>query len=144
MTKVVLDANVFVSAVLKTSSNPGRVVDLVRTGRIKLLVSADILAELKTTLAYPHLKKLHRKSPQWINAFILELMEKAEVTPGGLAVDTIKDDPSDNIYLACAVEGAADFIVSGDHHLTDLKTFQGIRIVNPATFVKEMTEKSQA
>jgi len=29
------------------------------------------------------------------------------------------------------VEGNAGFIVSSDHHITDLKTFLGIPIVNP-------------
>ena len=58
------------------------------------------------------------------------------MTPGQLDIDAIPDDPSDNMILACAVEGWADFIISGDHHLTDLKIFQGITIVNPATFLK--------
>ena len=48
----------------------------------------------------------------------------------------IKDDPADDKYLECAIEGMADFIVSGDHHLTDLETFQKIRIVNPAAFLR--------
>jgi predicted nucleic acid-binding protein len=38
--------------------------------------------------------------------------------------------------LECAVEGRADFIVSGDRHLTDIESFQGIRIVNPVTFLE--------
>jgi uncharacterized protein len=59
---------------------------------------------------------------------------KADIAPGELAVEAIKDDPSDNIYLACAVEGKADFVVSGDAHLRNLKSFQAIRIVDPATF----------
>jgi predicted nucleic acid-binding protein len=51
-------------------------------------------------------------------------------------------DPSDNIYLACAVEGNAGFIISGGHHLTDLKTFRGIPIVNPAAFLKQKERPS--
>jgi len=62
------------------------------------------------------------------------------MTPGILNVSAIVDDPSDNIYLACAVEGHANFIVSGDHHLTDLKTYLGIPIVNPANFLKLIAE----
>ena len=37
--------------------------------------------------------------------------------------------------LECAVEGRADFIISGDHHLTELKNYQGIKIVAPSTFL---------
>lgn len=141
--KVVLDANVFVSAVLKPVSNPGRILDLVRNGKIELIVSAEILGEVKATLAYPHLKKLHRRSPRWIKKFLLELAESATTTPGTLAVAVIENDPSDNIYLACALEGGADFIISGDHHLTDLGNFQGIPILNPATFLKVMAGKGE-
>ena len=134
MIRVVLDANVFVSAVLKSSGNPARIMELVKKGKIKLLVSPDILAEVRAALLYPKLKKLHRRSARWIKGFLQELAAKADITPGELAVDAIKDDPPDNIYLACAVEGKADFIVSGDAHLKNLKSFQAIRIVDPATF----------
>ena len=57
------------------------------------------------------------------------------VTPGELTLGVVKDDPSDNTILACAVESEADFIILGDRHLTDLKEFKGITIVNPATFL---------
>ena len=51
-----------------------------------------------------------------------------------------KDDPSDNIYLACAVEGKADLIVSGDRHLKDLKSFRQILIVDPAKFLEVISK----
>ncbi len=54
--------------------------------------------------------------------------------------DTIKVAPSDNKYLSAALEAKADFIVSGDHHLKDLKTFQGIRILDPSTFLVLMAK----
>lgn len=50
-------------------------------------------------------------------------------------MDAIESDPSDTIYLVCGMEGKADFVVSGDHHLKDLKTYRGIQIVDPATFL---------
>ena len=125
MIRVVLDANVFVSAVLKATGNPAQIIELVKEGKITLLVSPDILAEVRATLLYPKLRKLHQRSARWIKGFLQELSAKAELTPGELVIDAIKDDPSDNIYLACAVEGNADFVVSGDHHLKELKTFPG-------------------
>ena len=135
MIKAVLDANVFVSAVLKPASNPGRILDLVRNGSIRLYVAPKILEELRTTLLYPRLRKLHRKSPEWISKFIRELSSLAEMMPGKISVSVIEEDPSDNIYLACAAEGRVDFIVSGDKHLLKLEEYQGISIVNPADFL---------
>jgi len=49
-------------------------------------------------------------------------------------LEVIADD-SDNRILECAVEGQAEFIISGDRHLKDLKSFQGIKIVDSATFL---------
>jgi putative PIN family toxin of toxin-antitoxin system len=142
MIRVVLDANVYVSAVLKPSSNPGQIVDLVRRNAVHLIVSPDILAEVKAVLLYPRLRKLHRRSPKWLRAYVLELSDLAEMIPGDVEVNAIKDDPSDNIYLACAVEGKADLIVSGDRHLKDLKSFRQIPIVDPAKFLQVISKGS--
>lgn len=49
---------------------------------------------------------------------------------------TIKEDPSDNHFLACAIVAQASFIISGDEHLLKLKAFQGIPIVSPKEFLK--------
>ena len=50
-------------------------------------------------------------------------------------VDVIKADPTDNKYLACAHEGEADYIVSGDHHLLDLGAYEGIQIITASEFI---------
>ena len=141
MIKVVLDNNVFVSAVIKPDSNPGRILQLVENGGIELYVSPEILEELKATLAYPRPKKIHRRDAKWIAGFIRGLSEMARVTPGKMVIEVIERDPSDNIYLAWALEGQADFIISGDHHLTDLGTFRDIRIVNPAAFLEILDQE---
>jgi uncharacterized protein len=141
MMRVVLDANVFVSAVLKGDSNPGRIVDLVCQVVVRLLVSPDILTELKTTLLTPRLRKLHRKSHKWVVEFLRELSDLAELIPGEMVITAIEEDPSDNVYLACGVEGRADFIISGDKHLLNVGEFLGIPIVNSADFLDTFSSK---
>jgi predicted nucleic acid-binding protein len=64
------------------------------------------------------------------------------VVSGKTKVNRIDKDPSDNMLLSCALEGKADFIISGDHHLTDLVSLEGISIVNPDTFLKFMKKQS--
>ena len=51
------------------------------------------------------------------------------------SIKVIKDDPKDDMVLECAVEGKADFIVSGDPHLLKLKEFRSIKIVTPKQFL---------
>jgi hypothetical protein len=53
----------------------------------------------------------------------------------GLFTDRLTADPTDNKFLACALEGQADYIVSRDPHLLNLKHFHGIQIVEVPTFV---------
>lgn len=48
----------------------------------------------------------------------------------------IKADPDDDKVVETAVVGNAEFIVSGDHHLLDLDSIEGIAIVNAREFVR--------
>ena len=132
--RIVLDANQFVSALLKPGSNPDLIMRVVRREKVLLLLSDAICAELLRVLTYPKIRnRLNRsKSPSPNSSTSSEpwplLFPERSSFP-------LQSDPSDTKYLECAVEGKADFIISGDHHLTDLNTFQKIRIVAPATFL---------
>ena len=44
-------------------------------------------------------------------------------------------DPKDDKFLALAVNGQADFIVTGDRDLLVLNPFRGIAIVQPEEFL---------
>ncbi len=50
----------------------------------------------------------------------------------------LADDP-DNRILECAVAARAEGIVTGDRHLLDLGTFEGIQIVTLAVFLVRTT-----
>ena len=141
MHKVVFDTNVFISAIIKGKSNPGRLLDMVRGGEIELVLSPEILSEIQAVLHYPKIKKIHQLQSEAINAFLKHIASIAQVVQPAKHLGVIKDDPSDNIYLECAVEAHADFIVSGDHHLTDLKAYEGIRIMDPATFLRTIHDE---
>jgi len=43
-------------------------------------------------------------------------------------------DPDDDAILACALEARADYLVTGDMDLLELKIFKGVRIVTPRDF----------
>jgi hypothetical protein len=136
MLKVVIDSNIFVSAVISSGGNPTKVFDLVRTGKIKMVTSFAILKEVREVLLYPHIKKLHKFSQREVDKEVGRIMKFAKFTPEILRLKVVKDDPKDDKFIECAVEAKADFIVSGDHHLKDLKSYQGIKIVPPAEFLK--------
>lgn len=134
MIRAVLDANVIVSAVLTTAGIPARILDAWRTERFALLVSSPILEEVARVLEYPRLARLHRWPQAKIRKFVAELAYLGIMTPGEITLNVVRNDPTDNRYLECAVEGAADYLVSGDQDLLDLHEHGGIRIVSPRTF----------
>lgn len=140
MIRVVIDANQFVSALLKPESNPADVLQLARESKIQLVISPDIVDEIRAVLLYPKIIKRHRRTSQQIGLFLEKLLKPAIVAHSGSSLDVVKDDPSDNKYLECALGGKADYIISGDGHLTDLRYFRGIKIVTPAQFLKILKE----
>ena len=135
MIRVVLETNLFVSALLKPDSNPDRIITLVREEKVLLLISDAICDEITKVLYYPKIRKRLAASDEELLNFVKLLRTVAIVTPGSLNLPPLAADPDDTKYLICAVEGRADYIVSGDHHLTDLVIYQGIRVVTPAEFI---------
>jgi len=50
-------------------------------------------------------------------------------------LNIVKEDPTDNIFLECALDGKADYIISGDHHLLNISTYERIHIVKAKDFL---------
>jgi putative PIN family toxin of toxin-antitoxin system len=138
MLKVVLATNVIVSGLNFPTSNPAKILLLVASGEIANLTSIHILNETKRILVDKFCWTLEEADAAefWLNTFSPSVNPKNRIA-------VIADDP-DNRILECAIEGQADFIISGDHHLTDLENYQGIKIVNPATFLALMTRLDEA
>ena len=138
MLKIVLDANISVSAVLKPHSDLAGIFELAREDKIRLVLSNDILSEIRAVLSYPKIKQRHRQTPKQIEDFLKKTARVSIFVRATTKIDRIKEDPADNKYLSAAAEAKADFMISGDHHLKDLKMFQGIRILEPSAFLKLM------
>ena len=130
MIKIVLDTNVIVSGLNFPKSNPAKILTLVASGEIINFTSQYIIAETKRILtnSFSWTREKVEEAEIWIETFSKSLNPKIR-----LAV--IKDD-SDNRILECAEEGKADYIVSGDHHLTDLNTYQEVKIIKPFDFLE--------
>lgn len=129
-TKVVIDTNVIVSA-FGWHGKPKDVVRLASSGKIVNFISAEILDELRRVISYPKFC-----FPETLHAEILETMFSiSTLIESGEIVYVIKDDPSDNRILECAVSAGAEFIITGDSHLLNLKNFKGIEILTPDDFL---------
>jgi putative PIN family toxin of toxin-antitoxin system len=103
-------------------------------GDFILLTSEAILDELGRVLRYPRIVGRYALTEAAIQEFESSVRSASVVVPGLYVVQKVEADPSDDKFLACALEGDADFIVSEDPHLRDLKYYQGIPIVSLEQF----------
>ena len=141
MLRAVLDTNIIVSGTISTSGSPYEVLEAWRHRKFVLTISPQILKEVERVFEYPKIKESYGLDTKTIKAILARLNKYSVFTQGKLRVNEIEDDPTDNIFLACAKEGAADFIVTGDDHLLDLGAFQGIPIVTPRHFLEILKER---
>jgi putative PIN family toxin of toxin-antitoxin system len=130
--RVVLDANVYISALL-VGRGCEEILTLGRTGVIRVLSSPEIIEEVASVL-----RRKFRWSPEDIRPFLDEARDLCLMIPFDPAEVEFPADPADAKVLACGVAGKADVIVTGDKkHLLPLKRYRGIPIVSPSEFLEQ-------
>ena len=134
--RMVLDANVIISALIRPESAPGRIVSAaVDETTVRLVTSKPLLDELRAALEYPRLQRYLKMSKRDKAEFVILLEQIADpVTIADYPMPGICRDPDDEPYLQTALAGRADYLVSGDGDLLDLKIVEQTRIVLPADF----------
>ncbi len=128
--KAVLDTNIFISAVL-FGGNPGEVYRMGIKGLFDLVVSADILQEVEECLVQKFLWE-----PNKSQAFVSQIKRVATVINVQEQVPEVCRDPQDDHVLAAALQEEADYIVSGDKDLLELRSYMGVKIVDAAAFIE--------
>ncbi|MBI2863307.1 MAG: putative toxin-antitoxin system toxin component, PIN family [Chloroflexi bacterium] len=132
--RVVIDTNVFVSALSHPGGPPAEVIDLLFFGEIEVYVSPFILAEVERILS-----QKFGLSAQSIRRALGSLTAVTHVIHPNTKVTVIKQKDDDNRILECGVEAKAHYIVSGDkRHILPLRVFRGMRIVSPAEFLQQL------
>jgi len=139
--KAVIDTSVMLSVAFPRGELAGELRNLIAEGAFTLVTSKEIMAELYRVIHYPRILKQFKPSKDDIDEFIGMVMEKALITRGRYKLDKIKDDPSDDMFLACALEAKADYIVSRDPHIRNLKHFHGVKIVDVKAFVDKVRKR---
>ncbi|MEW5745521.1 MAG: putative toxin-antitoxin system toxin component, PIN family [Nitrospirota bacterium] len=136
--RAVVDTNLFVSGLFAKDSPATELQELWITRRFELVTSLEILREVSRVLKYPRIRERLQLKDEAIKRFFRLIFRKALITKDIYSTDRLASDPSDNMFLACALEAKADFIVSGDKHLRNLKHFHGIKIVDVTSFVQKV------
>ena len=100
-----------------------------------MLTSEAIIAEVIEVLQRPFFRDKRHVTQSDIARIEHALKMDAVVVSSKTSLEVVGKDPDDNRILECALEGGADYLVSGDHHLLDLKRFRGMQIVTARQFL---------
>jgi uncharacterized protein len=126
--RVILDTNVLISRLLLPESTASRAVRRV-LNRTQPLVSDDTMTELADTLSRPKFDPyVSREDRRTFFELFARVAEWVTVT----TTIRVCRDPKDNPFLELAVDGKADWIITGDKDLLQLSPFQGTSIITPA------------
>jgi putative PIN family toxin of toxin-antitoxin system len=134
--RVVLDTNVLISALL-FRGGLSKIVGLWQKGKIIPVISKETFSELVTVLEYPKFSLTQEETNSIIKYEILPYFEIVEVVKD---VKGICRDPEDDKFISCAISGSADYIVSGDKDLFDLKQYKSIKIIKASDFLKMVND----
>jgi putative PIN family toxin of toxin-antitoxin system len=133
--KVVLDTNVWVSILLEKSLSE-EFVPLIESKRIDVYLSYELLRELARVLTYPKIDEILRAANVSPESALTSVVKSVKLVRPRHTVHSIREDPTDDRVLECALACKSKTIVSGDHHLLTLKQFRGIRILTPREFLQ--------
>jgi uncharacterized protein len=130
--RIVIDTNVLISSFF--GGNPKKVIDLWKSGSAILCLTQEILEEYLRVMARLPI------APETKSKLVTILQEKRniELVNPSRHYAIIPEDPEDDKFIDCAVEAQADYIISGDRHLLQVKAFRDIPIYSPKEFLKSI------
>ena len=132
--RVVIDTNVLVSALILPHSLTGEILLQLRAATFTPVYSMPMLTELVEVLTRPKLARKYGVTEDDTLALVDLLAIRGELIVPTSDIHVCRD-PKDDMFLAAAVAGAADAIVSGDADLLALVSFQGKAIITPRAFL---------
>jgi uncharacterized protein len=137
--KVVLDTNVYISIFTRPESAIFQVWTHAVHNQYELLVSPFIVEEFA---------RVSRRDFHWdekkVRLHVRLINKTGTILVPRIIPDVIKEDPSDNHILACALTGNANLIVSHDLDLLRLKRYGTIGIISPIDFLNTLGSKKVA
>lgn len=129
--RIVLDTNIWISGLLLPNSKAGLLLEAWRMGKIDIITSASILSEIQKVLLYPKISK----RTGWDEAKVKEY-----ATLIGIFTENVHNieghwvqverDPKDSHILSTFIASNADFLVTGDNDLIELKERYAILTLN--------------
>jgi uncharacterized protein len=134
--KLIIDTNIFYSAIGFDNTIYDFVYSVFESPDCKVYCSLPILDELKSKLFSSKFdqKTKNRLSNVQKNEFISNLTDNLIFVESKEKVNIYRDQDDDK-FLELAVTIGANFIISGDKDLLELKQFRNTKILKPSQFM---------
>lgn len=126
MIRAVLDTNIYVGALIRPTGLAARIFQAAIEGQFEFVTSPQIRQEIGEVLFYPEVRLKHKKSAEVTQRFLQRIEQVSIKVLGDLGLKVVADDPEDDKFIIAAVQGEAQYIVSRDSHLLELKSYQNI------------------
>jgi uncharacterized protein len=142
---VVIDTNLFISAIInKKNTIPFTLITAWRNHQIQLFITESLIKEVETVLTREKIYKKYAISKKEIEKFITELrFSTTAISPTDIDFLPIRSrDPKDDKFLACALGGNCDYLITGDEDLLILNgkpELGKLQIIKAAEFLKRKT-----
>jgi putative PIN family toxin of toxin-antitoxin system len=137
--RVVIDTNIFISALIRPLGNPGKIIAHWRNGGFKLLYSDSLVDEWLAVLSRPRIRDKYHITDEDIKTILMLILQHGETVITDRKITACRD-PKDNKFLEIAVAGQTDMIVTGDKDLLVLNPFENIPIVTPTNFLLRVSQ----
>lgn len=134
--RAVIDTSVFVSGAISPIGSPRKILEFAKREVFKVVTSISINREILEVLHRNYIYTKYNLNEDIVDDIATFLYEGTILTEDSYKVSKITEDSDDNKFIGCAIEGEADYIVSGDEHLLSLKNYRGIQIINADSFLK--------
>jgi putative PIN family toxin of toxin-antitoxin system len=143
MLRVVIDTNIFVSALLSKKDSPAKILDTWRERKFLVITSEAAISEVERVLGELQTTGKYAISNDDVAAILTLLRKDALLVSGDLDTKgSIPQDPDDEKFLSIALDGEAKVIISGDGHLLHLATYQDITIQTARQFLDSLQTES--
>jgi putative PIN family toxin of toxin-antitoxin system len=132
--RAALDANILISGTIVTAGISSRLVDAARARQFVLVTSRPIIDEVIRNLSRDRIRRRYDITLDEIARVRVLLEDEAALTTLTVPVHGVATHPEDDLILATALSGQADYLVTGDRQLLNLGRYQGVRILSPRAF----------
>jgi len=131
--RIVIDTNLWVSFLINKDFK--KLDDRIKKKRIRILFSLDSLEEFLNVANRPKFKKYFSKAD--INQLIDLFDTYGEIVEVKSKINSCRD-PKDNFLLSLLMDSNADYLITGDNDLLEIKTFEGAKIIRIADYLKKI------